>query len=329
MLSRKIYLLGIVFMITACSNKMDIEDMELIRKTGPGPAGGGGLSSQTLDMGRKLSPYIRCINGPSKTLLRTMKSYFRWADRLKGPTCKERSLRAPSKLYSTYACTSAIRVANLQKPHLPQLEKAASDYSKAMTAIKPILDQAYSYYQFRQYRSDGCQKGKQLHRQLVEQWKKANIADQIVLTRVAFHNKKVQEERLAQVERQFGKKHPRYLRRKGLALAREAIAKVKYIGTKGLADYEASVNAFRAIVVEMDKAKTTGVRMWFSLKLAAKKLLKAFDEITDRKRSKKRFTSTEIRWIKKGRATWVKGTYEKANEALGKFVDAYNNVKFR
>lgn len=335
-------LASLTLLASACGDKdLDREDQQLIAKAGgsvgTSPLGGlaGRLSALSPDaaLGRKLQPYIACINSGADRVFDSQRRYLSWVDKTKGPTCKERHKYAPYKLYSVLSCTKYMTRANVTAPRLPTLEKAANDFSRAMLQLKPLLDEAYTYYQTRGYKADGCAKGKALHPKLMAGWELATAANATLRSRLAFHNGALQARRLAGIEKTYGKNHPRYFHRKVIAVAKDVFAAVKVVARarKGasLTDVTTKLADYKAIVTKMDAAPTTGATLFSSYKSAAKSLLDAFDEFVQRKTSGKRFNRTERRWIAGSSGWMVKGSASRVLRRYNELVNAFNRVRFR
>jgi hypothetical protein len=329
-------------MVGACESDLDREDRKLATTYAGGGGGGGnstgGGRSYDADraLGRKLSKYIRCINTGANRVFRARSRYLSWADKDKGPTCKERRIYYGTyRLYNVNTCTTGLLAANLKKPSLPALHKAAAGFGKSVRALKPVLDTAYEYYNKRQYKGDGCARGKALHPKLMAAWAAASRHNLEMRRLVAKHNSALQGRRLSRVVGQYGKTHPRYFLLKVIAVAKATLQTFRtQLREKkpDLAKLRAAEANYRAVIKQMMAGKATapGVTGYSSYRSQAQDLAKRFAETLEARSSNKKRTRMERRWLRSSStAHLVKGSYARVSKSYDRLVGAFNRVRFR
>jgi hypothetical protein len=288
----------------------------------------------TRSLSTKLQPYVRCINSVAARVAKSRRRYTSWIKDLKaGPTCKERYIYAPYKLYSVSNCTTKLIEANKTSPSLSQLEKAAKSYASAVYVLDKLLPKAYTYYQTRAYRSDKCALGQKMHPQLMAAFRLADTADKIMRSRVGYHNGVIMRQRLAEIASKYGTSHPRYFRRRVLADAKVLWRWIDVNDQRKdltpemisaqIAKYEQSINKMEAA------PKRYAGYGYSSFKSAAKDYLTSTKEYLERKRTGKKYSRVERRWLASGSGWLVKGSVSRVLKRYNTLVNKYNAVRFR
>lgn len=189
---------------------------------GAGAANAAAADPEDDPEGEKLNAYIDCLNGFSSRVHDTESRYFSWADAKKGPTGKERYIRGLYKIDDPSKCVAGMAKAKAAKPSLPELEQAGDAYGAALTALVPVVSDAYTYYDQSNYKDDKMAKGMALHPKLVAAFEAFDKADDLLHPAVDTLNRQVKERELAAIEKAEGKKIP-YWRGEVMLLAQDVV----------------------------------------------------------------------------------------------------------
>lgn len=207
-------------------------------------------------LSQKLDAYVKCINTMSSPVHSTRHRYFSWVDPKTGPTGKERFVYGLYDIPKNQAekCAADVAKAKTMTPPQPALEAAADQFSASLTALDGIVDQAYTYYENKNYKDDKFAKGKTLHPQLMSAFSAFSKADTALHTELDNVTKPLAQRTLARIEKDEGKKH-RWHRRNVLIKARELIEAGDPIGDDDDIDpkqYDTAYTAFETAVTDLD-----------------------------------------------------------------------------
>jgi hypothetical protein len=202
-------------------------------------------AAQTPPAVAKINAYVGCINRLSERAYDSRKRYFSWVGR-KGPTGRERIIYGTYTIYNTADCKNNVEKANAMEPRDSAIEAAATAYVAAVTALEPLLKEADDYYSQENYKDDRMAKGKALHPRLVAAWNAFAMADQKLRAEVESINDRRALEKLAEIEKNEGKKTPYYIQAlmihaKRVLHTQETARPDLATLTQALADYEAAV----------------------------------------------------------------------------------------
>ena len=152
----------------------------------------------------KTNAYVGCINRQSARARTTRAArYFSWVSK-NGPTGKERIIYGLYTIYDTSDCRKDVEKANALEPRDAELEAAAAAYAAAVSALEPLLQEAYDYYNQEDYKDDKMAKGRALHPRLIAAWNAFESADKALRTGVETINDRRALERLAAIESRRG-----------------------------------------------------------------------------------------------------------------------------
>lgn len=115
---------------------------------------------------KKLNAYVDLLNYVSDNVYSSYDRYGQWVDLQKGPTGKEKHLYGLYQLsdYSHYF--DAAQTAHDLQPQI-DLDKDFPVYQAAYDHLKPLVTQAYTYYDQGDYKDDNFAKGLKIHADLV------------------------------------------------------------------------------------------------------------------------------------------------------------------
>jgi hypothetical protein len=117
----------------------------------------------------KSNAYVQLLNDSTRAL-DSLRRYASWVDMKIGPTGKE-----PNISYGLYSldpggverAIAKARAAADGPPPIPPLDEAARAYAASFEKLVPLLNDASSYYERKDYTDDKVARGKALHAQIV------------------------------------------------------------------------------------------------------------------------------------------------------------------
>lgn len=202
-------------------------------------------------LGNKVGEYIRnCMNAMSSRVYQSRRRYLSWVPK-NGPTGRETRVYGLYQLTGASKCQTSATKAKGMLPSEPGIEAAGQRYAKAVVVLEPLVQEAFTYYDQKNYRDDKFAKGKVLHAQLMAAFEEFTKADHDIHQAVGAVTKPLSERQLARIEREEGKKF-RYHRRHVLNMARDLVE----IGDPSGEDNEVSFAVYDATFQEAEKALT-------------------------------------------------------------------------
>lgn len=112
----------------------------------------------------KMNAYVALMNRTLRAS-ESIERYKSWVDMEKGPVNKNRAFG----VYELYDVTDLIAEASQalgQEPKLPDLDGSMKTYIEAYSGLAPIIDEANTYYERKDYLDDNLARGKQIHARL-------------------------------------------------------------------------------------------------------------------------------------------------------------------
>jgi hypothetical protein len=162
------------------------------------------------ELGTKLNGYIsECINEFSRKASSSMQTYYSWASDKedKPPTGKKRSIGGVNEIVGDpEECAAAVKKHNAMPPSIPALESAGTAYAEALTALVPVVNEAYRYYHQEDYKDDKMAKGKELHPKLLAAFAAFKTANRELYRVVDEQQEKLDQVALDSIEKREGKK---------------------------------------------------------------------------------------------------------------------------
>jgi hypothetical protein len=162
------------------------------------------------DFGPKMNGYIEhCLNIFSDNVFKSEDHYYGWAPKTQPPSEKTKDIKG---ILSTYIdpkrCMDAITKSNAMTPKDAELEAAGTRYGAAITALRPVLDDARKYYEERGYKTDKFSKAQELHTTLVKSFDEFDAANKALSARIDTLQDESDGRDLARIEKSEGRKLP-------------------------------------------------------------------------------------------------------------------------
>lgn len=272
----------------------------------------------------KLNAYVGCINRLSERAYDSRARYFSWASK-SGPTGRERIIYGTYTIYDTSDCRSKVERANALEPREEALERAASSYAQAVSALEPLLKDADDYYTAQDYKDDGMAKGRALHPRLVAAWDAFARADQDLRGAVEAINERRSAERLIDIERTEGRL-ARYHIEALMINAKRVLRTVDGASpnlaamTQTLGEYESLVKAAEAL-----SAQNPGQKIGSSFIDSAKTFLVSGKQLMRRVRDKVPYSTGDRMMINAGSSWMVEGSPGRLLRDYNTLVESYNS----
>jgi hypothetical protein len=276
---------------------------------------------------QKLNAYVGCINRLSERSYSSRERYFSWAAK-SGPTGKERIIYGTYTIYDTSDCRKNVEKVKDLEPHDAGLEAAASAYVDAVTRLEPLLKETDDYYTQENYKDDKMARGKALHPQLVAAWDAFASADQKLRTGVEAFNDRRALEKLAEIEKNDGKKARYYvealmIQAKRVLRAENADKPDMAAITPALDEFEATIKAseeFSGGGGVLDKSRIGGMFM-----SNTKSYLTTAKQLMRRIRDKTPYSSGDRMMLNGQGSGWmVEGSPPRLLRDYNQLIEAYN-----
>jgi hypothetical protein len=277
----------------------------------------------TSSLTEKLNAYVGCVNRLSERAYDSRKRYFSWVGK-NGPTGRERIIYGTYTIYDTADCRRNVEKANALEPRDAALEAAASAYAEAVSRLEPLLKEANDYYSQEDYKDDRMAKGKALHPQLVAAWDAFALADERLRGGVEIINEKRATERLAEIERNEGRK-ARYhvealmIHAKRVLSAADAAQPDAAAISKALNEYESLVKASEQLAAGDGDAKIGSLFI-----SSAKSYLTSAKQLMRRIRDNVPYSTGDRMMLNANSGWMVEGSPQRLMRDYNQLVEAYN-----
>jgi hypothetical protein len=284
------------------------------------------------DAARKIDGYVGlCLNRFSPRIRESRDRYLSWADERSGPTGHE------SVIYGLYTvgfepsdCIETTQKYAGSSPPFPEVEAAGKAYAEVLGDIVARLVEADRYYTDEDYKDDGMKKGREMHRPLLDAWRRFDDADEKLSAAV-----EVQEDLLDVRLTDTGKPRSQHVARRMLmtakTMARDADLSTVRDGRiadldlarfeADIATYETALTALHAYVdakVYGDEDDIDGLAdLGDDLDGAAKKMRRRLKDGEAYDAMERGWVDTSAGWMVDGSADDVLAKYEK-------IVDEFN-----
>jgi hypothetical protein len=259
---------------------------------------------QTPSLTEKINAYVGCINRLSERSHESRKRYFTWVGK-NGPTGKERIIYGTYTIYDTSDCRKNVEKANALEPRDQELEAAASAYVDAVTKLEPLLKEADDYYDQENYKDDRMAKGKALHPRLVAAWDAFATADKVLRNGVEAVNDRRAEEKLAEIERNDGRKSRYYVQ--AVMIHAKRLLRANDTAKPDLAAITAALNAFEENVKAAEQI-SDGPRIGSMFISNAKSYLVSAKQLMRRVRDKVPYSQGDRMMLNAGSGWMVEGS---------------------
>jgi hypothetical protein len=275
---------------------------------------------QTPSLTEKINAYVGCINRLSERSHESRKRYFTWVGK-NGPTGKERIIYGTYTIYDTSDCRKNVEKANALEPRDQELEAAASAYVDAVTKLEPLLKEADDYYDQENYKDDRMAKGKALHPRLVAAWDAFATADKVLRNGVEAVNDRRAEEKLAEIERNDGRKSRYYVQ--AVMIHAKRLLRANDTAKPDLAAITAALNAFEETVKAAEQI-SDGPRIGSMFISNAKSYLVSAKQLMRRVRDKVPYSQGDRMMLNAGSGWMVEGSPQRLLRDYNQLIDAYN-----
>jgi predicted nucleic acid-binding Zn-ribbon protein len=271
----------------------------------------------------KTNAYVGCINRQSARAYDSRRRYFSWVSK-NGPTGKERIIYGLYTIYDTSDCRKDVEKANALEPRDAELEAAASAYAATVSALEPLLQEAYDYYNQEDYKDDKMAKGRALHPRLIAAWNAFESADKALRSGVETINDRRALERIASIEKSEGRT-ARYhfealmVQAKRLYRATDQAKPDVAAITAALAEYEATAKALEGLAAE---AKIDSFFI-----SASKAYLTSAKQVMRRIRDKVPFSQGDRMMINAGGGEMIEGTPQRLLRDYNSLIEASNSLR--
>jgi len=311
-------------------------------------AGAGGAEAQaaaadpaaTADekLGEKLEEYLKgCLNNYVRTEFRdSADNYLRDIDEKKGPTAAHPPYLRKADPKEAEECAQAAAKGKGMAPALPELDAAVAAFAAAVKAGTPLLNDAQTYYDQKNYQDDKMAKGQALHPQLVELFKGVNSASHAMSEAFAKQKAPLDARELERLKTKGPKLA--YLTKRSI-MDSEAFANminvksVKEFSALPAPELQAKVDTLAQEYSELkamvdakgkDLEGTSNVDSYAS---ALETYLKTAKEVTRRIRDKTKFTDSELERLGTGAGWMTDGSPDKLDRDHESLIREYNRMQ--
>jgi hypothetical protein len=260
--------------------------------------------AQTVDLQAtiaKFNAYVGFLNR-SQRAQEALERYASWVNMQTGPTGHEHIIYGLYAPFDTTKEAAAASAALTQPPLMPDLDNAMRDYIAANAALSPILTEADSYYDRKDYMADGMAGGKALHARIVPAAKAYTEARSRVDALFAIEKAKVDTLELAAIEAREGRDANWQV--KNVMIDARNVVDLLPTNAKPVVDlpqFDTALNAYAAAVKDMDTYGAAHPNSFFVFESQPRTLLgklRDFREAVGRaKGDARRGGGDQIMWI--------------------------------
>lgn len=287
--------------------------------------------TQGMTASEKIQDYVACYNSLNSNVHDTINSYTRWLkNAAAGPSGKEKTVGGIELLDSERVaqCEKSLAHVATQRPVMIELDAAGQAYMTALKAMDMLVTEAHAYYKSGTYKTDKFEKGRTLHKPLINSFTSFEQANTALTNALELQNDIVLNEQLREIASTKGK-HIEYwqlaLMQKAKLLAHTVGAATfdTRIATIQLASYERVADDTLAYTKVNTKQASP---KWTILTQASTELRIAAQERIRRVKEKTPYTPAESKLLKGASASKVKGSAPAFIKAYNDMVEANNNL---
>lgn len=285
----------------------------------------GASASDDAALEQKLSLYIDCYNRLDGAAHRSIARYASWVRDMKaGPTGHETIVYGlyPIDPQQTKTCQDTFAKAAAQAPALADLDGDGKKYIQALDDLSGVVQQAYTYYDRKDYKDDGFAKGKKLHPELVQKMTVFLQASDVFATELDKQNDVVFVAHMKKIEKEQGRKIP-YLE---MAVMHEAkqLAGAVDADQFDVAEAGKHMDAYGKVADEIQAYATAHPKEqpmgWSHFDTTVEDFRKAAKERIRRIRDNTPYTASEKSLLAAQGSSWM------VEGSRGKVVKAYNSL---
>jgi len=279
-------------------------------------------AAQAPSANEKINAYVGCINRLSERSYESRARYFSWVGK-NGPTGKERIIYGTYTIYDTSDCRKDVEKANALEPRDAELEAAASAYAEAVSRLEPLLKEADDYYSQQDYKDDRMAKGRALHPRLVAAWDAFAGADQKLRSGVEAINDKRAAERLAEIERNEGRKTRYHV--EALMIHAKRVVRAQDRPKPDIAAVAQAVNEYESIVKALEQSSgADGDKIGSFFIGNAKSFLTTAKQLMRRIRDKVPYSTGDKMMLSGGGGWMVEGSPQRLLRDYNQLIESYN-----
>jgi len=279
-------------------------------------------AAQAPTANEKINAYVGCINRLSERSYESRARYFSWVGK-NGPTGRERIIYGTYTIYDTSDCRKDVEKANALEPRDAELEAAASAYVEAVSKLEPLLKEADDYYSQQDYKDDRMAKGRALHPRLVAAWDAFAGADQKLRSGVEAINDKRAAERLAEIERNEGRKTRYHV--EALMIHAKRVVRAQDRPKPDIAAVAQAVNEYESIVKALEQSSgADGDKIGSFFIGNAKSFLTTAKQLMRRIRDKVPYSTGDKMMLGGGGGWMVEGSPQRLLRDYNQLIESYN-----
>jgi chromosome segregation ATPase len=228
-----------------------------------------------------------------------------------------------------------MNLAKGMKPSQPELEAAGDAYAAALQELAPLYAKSGDYFEQEDYKDDKLAWAKEQHPVLTAAWAKFAAANDKLEEEVDDLEDKIQDERLAFLEKSEGKKIL-YHHTRLLVTAKKLVRRAALIDDpqeldldgfqKDLEAYEGAWKAVSDYYAAHKQEVDEGARTYWTMEHPAKELLSEAKSLMRRRRDKVRFSTGEKMTINANNAAAVDGHPAAVVQAYNSLISTSNNL---
>lgn len=284
-----------------------------------------------------LNGLVDCVNGVDASIGKSLERYAGWLPAAApgapqpGPTGNERVVYGLFSVQEHHVTSCKKGLAGA-RDHAT-FGDVVSKFEATTDKIVPVINDAHTYYDRKDYKDDGFAKAKEIHTKL---WPLAEEFFQVsreFRTAVATANDARMDAEVKEVEAKYG----RNLLFQKLHVMRQAKAVVVVASDEdgALAAIEPLLSAYEASVDDMlqyarsNKSEVDKVLLWSSFEREAENYLKALKVRARRLRENKGYSEFELKQLESGSGWMVEGSSVSVNQAYNTLVNKSNSLQFR
>jgi hypothetical protein len=334
------FLVALALTTTGCDviNKLKKAKEDLASTTSSAAAKEGPLSDDPDEaLGLKLNHPIECINNTSSAVFRSYDRYVSWIDPKTGITGKERNVYGLYEINKSFIdrCKKAlVELKNVKEPKTPELDGLAATYEAKLDAVVTAANDAFKYYNQKDYEDDKFAKAKTMHPGLIKAFEEFEAADKAMRQELTKLKSGMNERELAKVEKEQGKKLLWHKLKMSIVAEKVADAGNMDISKIDLAKLEAATKDLEDLTNQLESyakahpEESSKVLLWSTYEAKPGELLRSAKAVMRRVRDKKPFETSEMMMINAGNPQMIEGHPAHLTAKYNDLIKASNSLKF-
>jgi hypothetical protein len=273
----------------------------------------------------KLGAYVdECLDRFADRAFASRARYRSWVRDEAGPSTRSRHIYGLYSLSDPASCVEAATSAGTVEPRIEPLDAAAVDFTRELTALVRIVNEAERYYDRSEYEDDDMAHGAEMHRPLLDAFDRFIAATTALEVAVDPLFAELLESRLARIAETDVQGRLYYdSMRTAFEVASAGNVHWRSLSDIDLATYEPKVDGFERMVTEL-RAQSGGSRDVGSYVEAADKLALAAKQLIRRVRNNGRWSTGDRMMLSSGA-----GSHWMVTGSPGAMLGAYNELAER